>query len=200
MSNPDVDRLVSLLKVLADASRLQILGLCAQAEHKVDDLATALALKAPTVSHHLKRLRELGLVTMRADGTQHLYRLDEATLQRLAKTLLAPASLTAAAPDPATYADRVMASFLVDGRLKTIPAQRKKRAIVLEFLARELERGRTYAEKEINAVIGQFHDDFATLRRELVMARLLAREAGVYTRTERDTAFDPHTDDAGAAA
>lgn len=190
MTPTDTDTLVHFLKVLADPSRLRILGLLAQAEHGVDELASLLALKAPTVSHHLKRLRELDLVTMRPEGTQRFYRLNEATLQGLARTLLAPEALTRATGE-IPYAERVLGNYLVDGRLKEIPAQRKKRAVVLEHLARQIDRGREYSEKEISALLGAFHPDFATLRRELVMARLVEREDGVYRRTDRDEAYDP---------
>lgn len=189
---PPHEHLVELLKVLADVSRLRLLGLLAQGEHAVDELAQALDLKAPTVSHHLKRLRDLDLVSVRPDGTQRFYALNQATLQRLARTFLEPKALITATGE-LSYADRVLRSYLVDGRLKEIPAQRKKRAAVLEHIATRLERDRRYSEREVNAIIGAFHEDFATLRRELIMARLLEREHGIYTRTERDTAFDPNS-------
>ena len=48
-------------KALADASRLRLVGLLAGAEHSVDELATLLDLRAPTVSHPLARLRAAGL-------------------------------------------------------------------------------------------------------------------------------------------
>ena len=74
--------------------------------------------------------------------------------------------------------------FFVDGKLKQIPARRSKRAVVLRILARRFEKGRAYRESEVNALIKSAHPDFCTLRRELVMARLLEREKGTYRRTE----------------
>lgn len=186
--------LVDVLKVLADVSRLRILGLLAEREHAVDELARVLDLKAPTVSHHLKRLRDLDLVSVRPVGTQRFYALDQGTLQRLARTFLEPKALIAASGEM-TYSDRVLRTYLIDGRLKKIPAQRKKRNVVLEHLAAQLDRGRTYREREVNEIIKGYHDDFCTLRRELVMARLVTRDAGIYTRTARDTVFDPQGDE-----
>ena len=79
-------------------------------------------------------------------------------------------------------AAKVLRAFLDDeGRLRSIPASRAKRAVVLEYLADHLEAGRTYRERELNAVLRRFHDDVATLRRELVGAKLVVRTtAGVY--------------------
>jgi DNA-binding transcriptional ArsR family regulator len=65
--------LLTMFKALADESRLKIIGLLATRERSVDELATTLKLKPPTVSHHLATLREIGLVDMRAAGTTHVY-------------------------------------------------------------------------------------------------------------------------------
>lgn len=190
MTEDEMAKMVNFLKALADASRLRLLGLLAEGEHGVDELASMLGLKAPTVSHHLRRLRELGLVRVRPDGTARWYSLDQGALHALAKALARPETIvTRAADEP--YEDRVLRAYVVDGRLKEIPALRKKRAVVLEWLVRRFERGREYTEKEVSASIAEVHEDFATLRRELVMARLLSREEGRYARTDRERAYDP---------
>ncbi|MFH1723258.1 MAG: DUF2087 domain-containing protein [Elusimicrobiota bacterium] len=72
--------------------------------------------------------------------------------------------------------------FGADGRLKSIPAKRKKRAYILERLVSEFEPGRVYEEKEVNAVLRRFHDDFCTLRREFIINKLMVRERGRYRR------------------
>nr|MCR4869812.1 DUF2087 domain-containing protein [Atopobiaceae bacterium] len=65
------------------------------------------------------------------------------------------------------------------------PAQRKKRLIVLERLAEEFEPGRDYSEREVNLAIANFHDDFCTLRRDLVDECFMRREDGQYRRVVR---------------
>lgn len=73
--------------------------------------------------------------------------------------------------------------FLADGRLKNIPVQRAKRAAVLQRIARAIEPDRAYKERDLNVVLRQFHDDVATIRRELVGMKLLVRTSdGVYKR------------------
>ena len=68
------------------------------------------------------------------------------------------------------------------GRLKSIPCQWKKRDVILRYLLEQFESDRRYSEKEVNEVITRTHDDFATLRRELVDSRYMAREREVYWR------------------
>ena len=81
------------------------------------------------------------------------------------------------------WREKVLRSFFdEDGRLRTIPAQRKKRLIVLEKLAEAFEPGHTYTEREVNLIIADVHDDFATLRRDLVDERFMTRENGQYQR------------------
>jgi hypothetical protein len=171
-------------RALADESRLKILGLLADRERSVDELATLLALRAPTVSHHLHRLADVGLVSMRAEGTTHLYRFEPEALRSLSRQLLAPeqfAHLGASVP-ARTWENKVLRDFLVGERLKEIPASRRKRDVILAWLAERFEPGVAYAEREVNDIIARHHPDFATLRRELVGARLLRRERSVYAR------------------
>lgn len=80
---------------------------------------------------------------------------------------------------------RVLSDFFDGDRLRTIPAQRKKRVVVLQYLLRRFERGRAYTEREVNDLLGQAHEDVATLRRELVMYGLMQRDCGLYRRTEQ---------------
>jgi excisionase family DNA binding protein len=76
--------------------------------------------------------------------------------------------------------------FFDGNRLKTIPARRSKREVILRILALRFEPDRTYREVEVNEILKSAHPDFCTLRRELVMARLLTRERGIYRRGTAD--------------
>ncbi|WP_428718335.1 DUF2087 domain-containing protein [Undibacterium curvum] len=75
---------------------------------------------------------------------------------------------------------RVMASFVRDGRLLKIPEQRKKRLVILHWLLAQLDQHRPYPEAELNQFLLQFHEDCATLRREMIMHGLMQRENAVY--------------------
>jgi DNA-binding transcriptional ArsR family regulator len=66
---------------VAEPRRRQILELLAAGERPVGDLVVALGLAQPLVSKHLRVLREVGLVRVREEGRQRLYRLDGRPLQ-----------------------------------------------------------------------------------------------------------------------
>ena len=61
------DELVSFYKALADANRLKIIGLLARQAYSVEELAALLELKPSTVSHHLARLTQVGLVSAHSE-------------------------------------------------------------------------------------------------------------------------------------
>ena len=66
---------------VAEPRRRQILDALAGGERPVNDLAALLGLAQPQVSKHLRVLREVGLVEVRGEGRQRMYRLDGRPLQ-----------------------------------------------------------------------------------------------------------------------
>jgi hypothetical protein len=176
--------LVSFFKVLADSTRLKIVGILASGERSVEELAELLQLKPPTVSHHLARLRQLGLVRMRSDGNSHFYQLDEVVLRSWSQELLRRERVSSLAEDVDTGAweRKVLSDFFVGGRLREIPAREKKRLVVLRWLADHFRPGERYHEREVNEILSRYHPDFATLRRLLVDEELMQRGQGLYWR------------------
>jgi predicted transcriptional regulator len=173
--------LLSAFKALADANRLKILGLLAREELSVEQLAELLNLRPSTISHHLSRLSEAGLVSARAEGYYNLYRLEPGALEGLAQQLLAKETLPtmAAEIDLDAYDRKILADYLLaDGRLKTIPAQRKKLEAVLRYIVLSFEPDMRYSERQVNEILARFHTDTASLRRELIGLGLLERTRG----------------------
>ena len=68
---------------LADPNRRSILMKLAQGERTVSELTDAMPVSQPAVSQHLKVLKNVGLVTDRAEGTKRIYRLNEAGVAAL---------------------------------------------------------------------------------------------------------------------
>jgi len=183
------NELLDFVKALADANRLKIVGLLAQRPYSGEELAALLGLKASTVSHHLSRLAQVGLVSARAEGYYRFYRLEEAALQKT-RLLFSRADLVsvAAGVDVDGYDRKVIADFTrPDGSLKTIPAQRKKLEVILRYVVRDFDPGKHYSEKQVNKTLSHYHEDTASLRRELVGAKLMEREGGGgdYWRTDK---------------
>ena len=182
--------LLTALKALSDASRLRIVGLLADGRRmSVEALAEALELTPGTVVHHLKRLRDAGLVesTPRPPYMDYSLRFERLTriggdLHRLAVEQSGGAAQELAMPDWASQAEaKVLSAFFEGDRLVSIPAQHSKRLIVLRYLAENVfERKHKYPEKEVNQLLGARHPDAASLRRYLVDEGFMTRKSSVY--------------------
>ena len=173
--------LVSFFKVLSDANRLKIIGLLAQQPYSVEELAALLDLKASTVSHHLSKLAKVGLVSAKADSYYNVYQLDEKALEEKSRSLFSQEKLAASVADvdADAYDRKVITDYTrKDGSLKTIPAQRKKLEAILRYVVKAFKVGKRYSEKQVNEILSTYHADTASLRRELVGAKLMMREGG----------------------
>ena len=184
-----LEETMTVFKALAHLQRLRIIGLLASRPAVVQEIADVLELSPATASHHLRILRQAGLLSVENDQQYRLYRLQEDRLMEVSKDLLRLENLQAGAgPFPeGPYAEKVLSNFVKRGRLTSIPAQRKKREVILDWLSGHFESGRDYPESEVNELIGRFHPDFCTLRRELIMTRRFTRSRGVYRKLTRST-------------
>lgn len=185
MSEMDTtEYLLEFFKVMADEKRLQIVGLLAQQDYSVEELATILNLSSATISHHLNRLSKAGLVQATAAQHYHVYSLNLQTLHEMSKQILSRDTLrgTTEHLDLDAYDRKVLHNYMEDGRLKSIPRQWKKREVILRYFVKQFEMDRRYTEREVNEIISRTHEDYATFRRELVDSKRLAREREIYWR------------------
>lgn len=186
---------LELLRFLLDPDRLAVVGTLARAPMDVDELVAVTGQRRDEVLRTLATLVQAGLVERptgpssgarggrgaRSDGR---YALEVEAWRQVARSLPQdpPASRRVAFGMTADEA-QVLGRFFRGDRLVDLPAQRSKRLLVLERLALEFEPGRRYAEPEVDRLLRRFHDDHATLRRELVDEGLLDRAAGEYWRS-----------------
>ena len=75
--------LAETFQALGDPTRVQMVWLLAQAEHRVGELAEKLSMSQPAVSHHLRVLRQLRLVKFRKTGRISFYALDDHHIEKL---------------------------------------------------------------------------------------------------------------------
>ncbi len=181
--------LLTFYKAMADANRLKIVGLLAGRNYSVEELAALLNLRPSTVSHHLARRAQAGLVSAHAESYYNVYRLEEKALEERTRQLLSPQDFasTVTEMDLDSYDRKVVADYTRrDGSLKTIPGQRKKLEAVLRYVVRAFDPDKRYTERRVNELLRKYHEDTATLRRELVGYGLMKREGGggMYWRTE----------------
>jgi hypothetical protein len=179
-----------VFRALADSTRLRLLAAMVDRPRCGQDLAVEVGVSAPTVSHHLKVLGRAQLLTETRQAPYVFYQLDLDALQRAVKAVSTPQRVRELAAPPEVDSERrdVLRNFFEGPRLRSIPAQRRKKEIVFEELLRRLPRRREYAERELNRFIEVHHPDFCTIRRELIMGGYMKREAGVYRFAERGQA------------
>lgn len=173
---------IQLFKCLADKSRLMILkSLCEEAMY-VERIASRLGITASTVSFHLKKLMEAGIVNASKDQYYMMYSINESLLISRVIDIIKAESSEQEEVDlrEQQYRKKVLESFFEYGKLKSIPVQRKKELIVLEEIAKSFESGKQYTEREVNIIIADFHDDFCTIRRDMISFKILAREGSNY--------------------
>jgi len=175
------EELVTFFKALADANRLKIVGLLAEKPYSVEELAALLKLKPPTISHHLAKLLEAGLVKSRAESYYSMYQLDQSVLESKARSMFSQQELSnvASEVDADAYDNKVIKDYSRrDGSLKTLPSQRKKLEAILRYVVKAFDMEKRYSEKQVNEILARYHADTATLRRELVGYGLMQREGG----------------------
>lgn len=179
-----------MLKAVADPQRLSMIRMMQAQERNVTELAQALDLSEPTISHHISKLHSAGFLNLRMAGTQRFYRINDKTLARFkayVNEMEQPIEpFTEEVSDNAWIdaldwdaADKdVLRAYTFNGKLKRLPSKVKKWGVVLRWLATRFEQGKHYTEKEVNAILTEVHADYATLRRYLVEEGYMRRERG----------------------
>ncbi|MBQ7359746.1 MAG: metalloregulator ArsR/SmtB family transcription factor [Lachnospiraceae bacterium] len=173
---------IKLFKCLADKSRLQILKSLVQEEMYVERLAERLGLTPATISFHLKKLEDAGAVTSRKEQYYTIYSLRQEVFMTNIIDIIKEESevIDEQKQREEEYRNKVIKTFFEYGKLKAIPAQRKKQRICLEEISKSFEAGRKYEEKEVNEIIKTFNDDFCTIRRDMISEHIMEREGSTY--------------------
>jgi hypothetical protein len=182
---------VAFHKTMGDPTRIKIVYLLASGSLHVGAIAGKLGLTAPTISHHLTKLKECNLVYSRREKNTVYYYLNKKVLSHHGNVLHQFAQgeegESVMSEKLLKEKQKVMNNFLdKNGRIKTIPSQQKKKLFILEHMVEGLKVGEKYKEKDLNEYIQQFHEDFATLRRECIIHQFMYRENSIYEVNPRE--------------
>jgi len=178
-----LDRLINFHKTLGDHTRIKIIALLKDGPLHGQAIAGKLGLTPPTISHHLSKLREIDLVYQRREKNTIYYQLNEKNLESMATAIIrigGEKDMNPFKTDDKEKQAIIKNFFDSDGKLKNIPAQRKKKLIVLEHIVHGLKIGQLYSEAEINEYIKNYHADYATIRREFIISHFMSRQNGQY--------------------
>lgn len=179
---------IKLFKALSDKSRLAILKCLIIEDMYVELLSKRLSLSASTISFHLKKLEDAGAVSQRKEQYYTMYCINKdifnVSLIDLINIKSSDIQIQKERQD--NYEKKVIESFFKYGKLKSIPVQRKKEIIILKEIAKSFRPNKEYSEKEVNLIIADFHDDFCTIRRDMVSEKILSRNNGIYKLTLKE--------------
>jgi len=175
---------IKLFKCLSDRSRLHILKSLAKEDMYVELLAERLGLTPATISFHLKKLEDAGAVSSRKEQYYTIYSINRSVFMTNIMDIIVERSEDddEQAEREEAYRKKIIETFFVYGKLVSIPAQRKKKRICLEKIAECFEVGRAYDEKQVNGIIMEFHEDYCTLRRDMISEGIMERNGSVYVR------------------
>lgn len=188
-----LDKIVAFHKALSDPLRIKMLVLLARGELSGQELADKLYVTPPTVTHHAAKLRETALIKERRDRNTIYFSINEYFIRQ--HSAAAVNLIFGGTPEKGEdmkganeqLKESVLKNFFTkEGKLKHLPAQYKKKLIVLERLVSGFQPGRTYAEAEVNEYIKRFHPDYATIRREFIMHRYMFRQQERYEVNPRE--------------
>ena len=183
--------LAAIFRALGDETRLKMVAFLARRPHYGEELAEYLGVRAATISHHLRRLREAGLVESQRETPFIRYALRPEGLD-IAMDFLASgveAAERIGLPDEDELAEGVVAQWIDDdGQLREIPRAKRSRAVVLRWAAHHLDKSRLYPERELRLILLRLSHEPDTLRDALVRRGWLQRAGTVYRRIEETDA------------
>jgi predicted transcriptional regulator len=177
----DIAQCVQIIKALADGSRLTLIQALREPQC-VEELARRCNLAASTVCFHLGRLEEAGLVFKRKEQYYVVYALNEALFDKSLRELTSFRNAEHSLQESRLqrYREKVLRTFIRNGRINRIPAQHKKRLIVMEEILRRFHPESIYKESEVDGVIGEFWDDYCTIRRAFIDEGMMVRDGDKY--------------------
>ena len=171
---------LEILKLIADETRLKILNILLKEDSYVEKIACELSLTPATICYHLKKMESAGVVNCSRSQFYIIYSLNRDIFEKPLYELIKKDEPIVSTEEK--YKKEVLSSFFKYGRLTQIPTQRKKREIVLAEILEQFELSRTYNEKEVNEIILRYHEDYCTIRREMIAFGMMTRHRETYQR------------------
>lgn len=175
---------MKIFKCLSDLSRLRIVQSLNQGEMYTELLAERLDLTPSTVSFHTKKLEDAGIITSHKEQYYTVYSLNREILKTTLfdAAVSEPEQIDEQQKREDEYRRKVIKAFFEYGKLRSIPVQRKKKLICYEQIATCFEPGRVYEEKEVNQIISPIHEDYCTIRRDMISEGIFKRDGSRYIR------------------
>ncbi|WP_413587323.1 metalloregulator ArsR/SmtB family transcription factor [Bdellovibrio sp. HCB274] len=174
-----------LLKALSDESRINIFRLLLERDAYIEVISERLKLAPSTVSFHLKKLVEAGLVSSKKDQYYTIYSAVSDFAEMTLKDLVLEAGVKLKEQDKVEeqYKDKVLKSFFKYGKLTKIPSQKMKREWVLARVSENLAANKSYTPPELKDLLAEIYPDPGLLITELSALGFIKSQDGKYKRS-----------------
>lgn len=175
---------LAILKALADESRMEIFKLLMERKAYIEVISERLKLSPSTVSFHLKKLCDAGLVTSFRDQYYTIYSAVPEVAEFRIKDLVQSSTTNFKNQNKVEldFKEKVLKSFFKYGRLVKIPVQKKKREWVMEKIANNFVPNKSYSLAVATKMLAEVYDDTGLLLKELQACDLLEIDSGEIKR------------------
>ncbi|MGE5410462.1 MAG: metalloregulator ArsR/SmtB family transcription factor [Clostridiales bacterium] len=177
-----INESINLMKALGDASRLLIVNSLMEKPHYLEELAKKLNLSESTVSFHMKKLENSGLVYRKKEQYYAIFSINQEVINSTLKDIISFDNIQKPVQDERIrdYRNKVIGVYFREGKLLRIPSQHKKRQIILEEIIMLFEKDRVYPEKEVDSILEEVNEDYCSIRRYFIDKNMMKRDWGSY--------------------
>lgn len=181
-----IEEVTDLFKGLADRSRLLIVKSLLEKPQYLEELSKRLNLADSTVSFHVTKLEQIGLVKKEKNQYYTIFSIKKELFKKTLEEYMNFEDDEKKEQEKRikSYKEKIIKTFMNEGRIIQIPAQKQKRWIVFEVILNDFEFGKQYPEQEVNAIIQKYNEDYCMIRRSFIEERVMKREDGNYSITE----------------
>jgi DNA-binding HxlR family transcriptional regulator len=181
-----IQPLISLASALLDTDRLRIVAVLVEKPANRMELSEATGIGHRDLLRQLDVLREHGLVRLvePAPRQPDQYSLYELNVEAFRAARQAMGKYKGVKPRPSDSRLMTLETFMPGGKLNAMPLKQPQIVVILDEVARKFEPERQYAEREVNVILEEVHEDYCTLRRYLVDYGYLARDKGIYVKRD----------------
>lgn len=184
--SPDIATLISFASALLDTDRLVVAAALARGSANRMDLAEATGLSHRDLLRHLDSLQQSEIVRLKAPAPRNpdQYSPYELNLDTFRSARQAVGKFRGVKPRPTDARLMTLETFMPGGKLTAFPKKNEQILVLLDEISNRFEPEKQYTEREVNVILEDINEDYATTRRMLVDYGYLIRSANgaVYTK------------------
>jgi len=180
------ESIIQLFKSLGDKTRLDIIESLKEKSYCLEEMAEKLELTPATLSFHLKKMQNVGLVSKSREQYFTNFKLLPDKFDLTLKEIVFSDNEQNKPIEDDKFRLKVLNTFMKNGRIAQLPKQHKKRFVLLDEILKRFESNKIYEESEVDEIIRGFYDDHCTIRRMMIDEGLMTRNSSKYQKVIKE--------------